>query len=328
MNPDTGGKRAVKVMLNPQQLRNRIAFLKEFSLILYTADIAASRDTVVDWTKVILENRFNIPIVRVRQLNRSCFLLTVNSEEERDKVLTATPLYLGENHMVFALPWESTFNPEDISSTKVPVWVELSFVHATCECFRPEMLQSIGKIIHYSSVVDECKFTGIRACLLLDLSEELPEVLEITDESSEDGFTKVIGKNKICNLTPQAPSKRFEVLADSSSDDEQEHQKGPGRLAAQSTATGGSEHHLLSALAGQPIPPAEAHGEENITQDMELAKEKHTRDAAGITSSGQAEISASAPGGGDSKANQREKQNSKNQAKPKPHTGPGNVHSK
>ncbi|KAL3683823.1 hypothetical protein R1sor_001845 [Riccia sorocarpa] len=191
-NPPDDGKKSVKVTLNSRKLCNRLAFLREHSFILYTVDILPSRDTIVDWTEVILKQQMGINVTRVRVLNKHCFLITVESKEARDDILLATPLFLGGNHMVFALPWTPTFNPTDIQSSKVPVWVELPHVFPGIESFGEQLLAQIGEVLHTNTRFQECKFHSVKGCLLLDLREELPETIEIEDEDSQESYHQKI----------------------------------------------------------------------------------------------------------------------------------------
>ncbi|KAL3692883.1 hypothetical protein R1sor_006534 [Riccia sorocarpa] len=117
---------------------------------------------------------------RGAQVPSQCYLVTVEEEEDRDWILAATPLFLGP-HMVFALPWEATFNPADLAKCKVPVWVDLPNIHPSLEAFGTDLLRNIGVVLYTTCEETDCKFTNIRGCLRLDLSEELPESIEIVD---------------------------------------------------------------------------------------------------------------------------------------------------
>ncbi|KAL3697980.1 hypothetical protein R1sor_012056 [Riccia sorocarpa] len=186
------GKVFVKAKISSIQLKNRLAYLQEHSFVLYTADITPSWDTVQDWSNMILHQQLNIKVTRVRTLNKNCFLISVDNEYDRDRILAATPLFLGGNHMVFALPWSSNFDPTDVTKSKVPVWVELPYVHPGMESFGEFLLSKIGDIIHSSIQREECRFFGIKACIMLDLREELPESIEVEDEDSEESYHQKI----------------------------------------------------------------------------------------------------------------------------------------
>ncbi|KAL3684075.1 hypothetical protein R1sor_002097 [Riccia sorocarpa] len=66
----------------------------------------------------------------------------------------AAPLYLGQ-HMIFALPWDTTFDPANLESAKVPVWVELPNIHPSMEAFGPRLLQAIGEVL-FTSLPNAC----------------------------------------------------------------------------------------------------------------------------------------------------------------------------
>ncbi|KAL3688084.1 hypothetical protein R1sor_014393 [Riccia sorocarpa] len=194
-NPPPEGKKAIKVVLPSGQLRNRLAFLKDHSFVLYTADITPTLETVENWTKVILVQQMRYNVKTVRPLNKHCFLITVDNEYDRDSILAATPLYLGGNHMVFALPWKATFNPSDITSSKVPVWVELPHIHPGAESFGRFMLQQVGSIVHYDEE-NQHRHHSVKGCVLLDLQEDLPETIEIEDEETGASYhQKIVYRN-------------------------------------------------------------------------------------------------------------------------------------
>ncbi|KAL3677633.1 hypothetical protein R1sor_027581 [Riccia sorocarpa] len=183
----TPGKKTVRAEISQQALLNRNEFLRARSFVLYTVDISPSRDVVLDWAEVILHQQMGIRVERVRVLSRQCYLITVEAEADRDEILDATPLFLGP-HMVFALPWETTFNPTNLATCKVPVWVDLPNIHPSLEGFGAELLKNVGEVLYTSCEESECRFTNIRGCLRLDLSQELPEFLEIVDPDTREAY--------------------------------------------------------------------------------------------------------------------------------------------
>ncbi|KAL3701937.1 hypothetical protein R1sor_019959 [Riccia sorocarpa] len=186
------GKKTVQAKINHQALLNRNEFLRARSFVLYTVDISPSRDVVLDWAEVILHQEMGIRVERVRVLSRQCYLITVENEADRDLILDATPLFLGP-HMVFALPWETTFNPANLATCKVPIWVDLPNIHPSLEGFGAELLQNVGEVLYTTCEETECRFTNIRGCLRLNLSKELPEYIQIIDpETNEDYLHPII----------------------------------------------------------------------------------------------------------------------------------------
>ncbi|KAL3681219.1 hypothetical protein R1sor_024175 [Riccia sorocarpa] len=186
----TQGK-VVRAVIDPQQLTNRLQFLKEKTFVLYTVDISPSRDAVMEWAEVVLHQEMGIKITRVRVLNKHCYLITVAEEEDRDWILEATPLYLGP-HMVFALPWDPTFDSANLDHCKVPIWIELPNIHPCMEAFGGHLLQSIGEVLFPSCEESDCRFTSIRGCLKMDLSQELPEAIEVVDPETGETFLQPI----------------------------------------------------------------------------------------------------------------------------------------
>ncbi|KAL2623321.1 hypothetical protein R1flu_003526 [Riccia fluitans] len=186
----TQGK-VVKTVIDAQQLSNRIQFLKEKTFVLYTVDISPSRDVVLEWADAVLYRELGIRISRVRVLKKHCYLMTVENELDRDRILDSAPLFLGP-HMVFALPWDPRFDSAKLDNCKVPVWVELPNIHPCLEAFGTQLLQSIGKVLFTSCEDMDCHFTSIRGCLKLDLSLDLPEAIEIRDPVMGETFQQPI----------------------------------------------------------------------------------------------------------------------------------------
>ncbi|KAL2620178.1 hypothetical protein R1flu_000383 [Riccia fluitans] len=186
----TQGK-VVRAFIDAQQLSNRIQFLKEKTFVLYTVDISPSRDAILEWVEAVLHQEMGIKITRVRVLNKHYYLMTVENEHDRNRILDAAPLFLGP-HMIFALPWDPKFDSAKLDNCKVPVWVELPNIHHCLEAFGTQLLQSIGEVLFTSCDDTDCRFTSIRGCLKLDLNLDLPEAIEIVDPDTGEMFKQPI----------------------------------------------------------------------------------------------------------------------------------------
>ncbi|KAL3699719.1 hypothetical protein R1sor_017741 [Riccia sorocarpa] len=227
--------------------------VKDFAFVLYTVDITPTVETIKNWAKMIPHQQLHFNVTRVRALNRHCFLIAVGSEFDRDSILAATPLYLGANHMIFALPWVSTFNPADITSSKVPIWVELPHVHPGVEAFGQALLEQIGNMPNACFM---CHQRGhiIRNCPMKrgrnqhnhqndrEGNEEPPlnagQQRRQKQQTDADGFT-FVGKNSVRNQ-PQQPIRSknvYEVLHIEDDEDEQETQATMQKLAEEASPT-------------------------------------------------------------------------------------------
>ncbi|KAL3691499.1 hypothetical protein R1sor_005150 [Riccia sorocarpa] len=181
----------VRTVLDTQQLANRLDFLRRKTFVLYTVDVSPSRDVVAEWAEAILYQEMGSEVTRVRVLNKHCYLITVDKEEDMDLILEATPLYLGP-HMVFALQWETTFDSANLETAKVPVWVELPNIHPCMEAFGPQLLKSIGEVLFTTCEETDCHYMSIKGCLRLDLSRELPELIEVVDPDTNETYLQLI----------------------------------------------------------------------------------------------------------------------------------------
>ncbi|KAL3693604.1 hypothetical protein R1sor_007255 [Riccia sorocarpa] len=189
--PKPTGK-VVKTTIDTRQLAFRLDFLKKKTFVLYTVDVSPSRDAVIEWAETILHQQMGIGVTRVRVLNKHCYLITVETEEDRDWILDATPLYLGP-HMVFALPWDPAFDSSNLESARVPVWVELpNIIHPSMEAFGAQLLKAVGEVLFTSYEEGDCHYTSIKGCLRMDLSGELPEAIEVSDPITEEAYLQPI----------------------------------------------------------------------------------------------------------------------------------------
>ncbi|KAL2634076.1 hypothetical protein R1flu_005555 [Riccia fluitans] len=184
-----------------------------------------SKDVVAGWAEIILHQEMGNKAERVRRLNKHCYLNTVEDIEDRDKILDATPLYLG-SHMIFALLWDSSFDPAELESIKVPVWVELLDIHPGFEGFGKTMLQTMGEVLYTTCEETYCRLTSIKGCLRLDLQQELPESVEVIDpEMLEVNYHLVlyrIGKEgKKARLTTVESANPYAALDIDQPEDEQ-----------------------------------------------------------------------------------------------------------
>ncbi|KAL3698063.1 hypothetical protein R1sor_012139 [Riccia sorocarpa] len=141
--------------------------------------------------KTIPHQQMDITVIRIRVLNKHCYLIMVEHEDDRKWILNATPLYLGP-HMVFALPWDTTFDLSNLETARVPVWVELPNIHPSMEAFGPQLLQSIGEVLFASCEESDCHYTSIKGCLRMDLSTELPEAIEVFNPDTNESYLQQV----------------------------------------------------------------------------------------------------------------------------------------
>ncbi|KAL3689125.1 hypothetical protein R1sor_015434 [Riccia sorocarpa] len=317
-NQPEEGKKAIKATIPSLMVRNRLAYLHDYSFVLYTADIAPTTDTNEDWANVILQQQMNMSVTRVRALNRHVFLISVSNEGDRDDILTTSPFFLGGDHMVFVLPWKVTFNPADITTSKVPVWVELPFIHPAHEASGGMLLGKIGDIVHTTCRTEECRFAGVRGCVLLDLQEELPDHIEIEDEDTgESYFQKIVYRNlpNACfrchqrgNIIRQCPLRRQGQHPTTVPNPEGNQQNPKGDTTA---ITGSDPHDLtqggftevkkskhrsgaipnpassnrFAALGNNLQTGGDESGDDSGTEDEETAKQTHKVDTEGVNQS-------------------------------------------
>ncbi|KAL3692444.1 hypothetical protein R1sor_006095 [Riccia sorocarpa] len=199
-NPHQDGKKCVKVVLPSCQLRNRLVYLKDHAFVLYTENIAPALETVEHWTKTILEQQMNFRITGVRPLNKHCFLITVDNDFDRDTILAATPLYLGGNHMVFALPWVATFNPADITSSKEEL-------PETLEIEDEETGASYHQKIIYRNLPDACFKCHQRGHIIRECPLRRQPTLPITHTKGEED--KEVGRRVPGTSKPQIDADGF-----------------------------------------------------------------------------------------------------------------------
>ncbi|KAL3689567.1 hypothetical protein R1sor_015876 [Riccia sorocarpa] len=114
---------------------------------------------------------------------------TVNSANSRNHVFANSPLII-RNKMVFCLPWDPRFTPDDLRSRMTPVWVELRDLKTCLMDFALEMLQMVGPVLYAAKNVETGKSNIIPGCVMVDLNQELRDVVKVVIPEAPDRIMK------------------------------------------------------------------------------------------------------------------------------------------
>jgi hypothetical protein len=82
--------------------------------------------------------------------------------------------------MVLALAFDSMMDLQALQCKSTPLWLDLVEVPPLLEVEANQMLESIGPVLHLTVKATHSKFPNIWARVLLDLTEEIPEGIEIS----------------------------------------------------------------------------------------------------------------------------------------------------
>ncbi|KAL3692707.1 hypothetical protein R1sor_006358 [Riccia sorocarpa] len=173
------------LVLDSKRLVAKVRKLKKQSFIIHTVDMWVTMDYFERWAAEIITRKLGVPIEGIIQVSKFCFQITVNSANSRNHVFANSPLFMG-NKMVFCLPWDTRFTPDDLRSRMIPVWVELRDVKTCLMEFALEMLQKVGPVLYAAKNVETGKSNIIRGCIMVDLNKELKDVIKMVVPEAPD----------------------------------------------------------------------------------------------------------------------------------------------
>ncbi|KAL3694933.1 hypothetical protein R1sor_008584 [Riccia sorocarpa] len=130
------------------------------------------------WLYQEVENKAAVQIQHVKILAPRHYLVSVNSLEDRDSILTNGPYHM-RKRMIYATPWEPGFDTSKVLAKKMACWLDIQEVDPMLAKEGWNMLSSIGEVLNMAGVTKEGdgKFAHTRGCVLLDMSKPLPTVL-------------------------------------------------------------------------------------------------------------------------------------------------------
>ncbi|KAL3682345.1 hypothetical protein R1sor_000367 [Riccia sorocarpa] len=90
---------------------------------MYTGGINPLRDTVAKWIQEQFVVKLKLKIKQLRVLDRSHYLLTLETEEERASILYAGPQYLN-GRFAELIPWTADYDTTTLTRKRKPAWKE------------------------------------------------------------------------------------------------------------------------------------------------------------------------------------------------------------
>ncbi|KAL3676017.1 hypothetical protein R1sor_025965 [Riccia sorocarpa] len=162
------------VDIDPHFLVASTRHLKETSLVIYTMDLQVSFGYVEKWADTVMRQTLGVQVLSVCSLSRNCFHICLESSQAQNHVFANTSFYMGES-MVYALPWNPRFNPRELKTRSVPLWVELPEVLPNCVAYGLKMLNSLGVLLYASKNCETQHTNLIKGCVLMDISKPLKD---------------------------------------------------------------------------------------------------------------------------------------------------------
>ncbi|KAL3702237.1 hypothetical protein R1sor_020259 [Riccia sorocarpa] len=163
--------------------------LETRAVILYTGSINPLRDTVAKWIQEHFITKLKVNAIQLRVLDRSHYLVTLATEEERAKLFNAGPQYLN-GRFVEIIPWTPDYDTASLTRRRKPAWVSIAGLSPSLESEGRRMLERLGKVLHMSGVDNHgrSKFSDVRGMVLLAVEEDQPEAIVIEYEGGSAEF--------------------------------------------------------------------------------------------------------------------------------------------
>ncbi|KAL3675020.1 hypothetical protein R1sor_024968 [Riccia sorocarpa] len=159
--------------------------LEEKAVIMYIGGINPLRDMVAKWSHEQFAVKLKLNIKQLQVLDRSHYLLTLETEEERAKILNAGPQYLN-GRFVELMPWIADYDKTTLTRKRKPAWVSIAGLSPSLEGEGRKILSKLGKVLHMSGVDQQGrnKFFDVRGMVLLLVDVDHPEAIEIDYDGS------------------------------------------------------------------------------------------------------------------------------------------------
>ncbi|KAL3683766.1 hypothetical protein R1sor_001788 [Riccia sorocarpa] len=169
----------VKLMnLDVPKAASKLGQYRKTAAILQAMESTPSRDRVVGWLRETLVIRRGVRIQQVKVLDRREFLVVFQSIEDKEKAMNKPPAFL-DGKLVRLIDWDKR-DAEKLKAHLKPAWVEMRGVPPFLEDQVGEMLATVGPVAYQAiDKQTESRYTNIRGCVLVDMSEELPKSVGI-----------------------------------------------------------------------------------------------------------------------------------------------------
>ncbi|KAL3677966.1 hypothetical protein R1sor_020922 [Riccia sorocarpa] len=162
------------VNIDPRLLVSTTRYLKETSVVIYTMDLKVSFRYVETWAEQIFKQTLGVKVLSICSLSRNCFYICLDSGLSRNHVFANAPYYMGES-MVYNLPWDPRFNPNELRTRSVPIWVELPNVPPNCVSYGLAMMNRLGTMMYASKNLEKQQTNLLKGCILIDISKPMKE---------------------------------------------------------------------------------------------------------------------------------------------------------
>ncbi|KAL3681463.1 hypothetical protein R1sor_024419 [Riccia sorocarpa] len=211
-------------------LRIRFDQLRKASVIIQALDSQPTRDEVEQWLDDNWVMRLKLNIVQLRVLNRQIFLLVLGSQEQRDNLLSQTPLWMDGTPLQVA-PWTPDYNPKKSGVKRIATWVELPQPgHLAKDCSgqgvaRNEPFQTGGRRTGYGTGrPGRPGIIPVGATLPDDDSNEENE--DVAGEKHNQGADKISQNRERQEKSGETPAESEQLVAVTVADSQDSPSKG------------------------------------------------------------------------------------------------------
>ncbi|KAL3696996.1 hypothetical protein R1sor_011072 [Riccia sorocarpa] len=170
------GKESDIIDIDPRFLVSTTRYLKDTLVVVYTMDLKVSFKYVENWADVVFRQTLGVQVVSICSLSRNCFHICLDSGQNRNHIFANAPFYMGDS-MVYTLPWDPRFNPAELRTRSVPIWVELPDVPPNCISYGLALMNKIGTLMYASKNAERQQTNLLKGCILMDISKPMKEEL-------------------------------------------------------------------------------------------------------------------------------------------------------
>ncbi|KAL3702145.1 hypothetical protein R1sor_020167 [Riccia sorocarpa] len=162
--------------LDVDKAAQKIGHFCRTAIVLQALESTPSHDRVTSWVHDVLEGRIDLQVSQVTALSRREFLLVFMSEEGKNAVMDKPPKFL-DCKIIRLVEW-SNRKQDALAAHLKAAWIELRDIPPLLEDQAVRMLDAIGPVTYqtFEKRTEMC-YATIRACVMLDIRDELPRAI-------------------------------------------------------------------------------------------------------------------------------------------------------
>ncbi|KAL3692283.1 hypothetical protein R1sor_005934 [Riccia sorocarpa] len=170
---------ATRMTLVLDTARNSYDMYSKLGVILFTAEDNPSRDRVIQWARVTIQNERGFTLKLIRELTKKHFLLLLGSPEQKELLLKKPPQKM-DGRAIMITSWTPQYDYKEAAKISKQVWVELPFMDPLLLQQGRKMAETLGPVLfHASQETNDVRYAHLRACVIREDTENLPNAIVV-----------------------------------------------------------------------------------------------------------------------------------------------------